>query len=121
MKEFDTIKYRMIETITASAKHRPPLHSDPKIFEPFIFPKHDKKIAIGLHIFSSAFLAYGVLFMDFGAGDHCFSTIRRVFFDKVNSWMSIRPEDTPYISKRVEEMNLKIKQVNETKAIYEGK
>lgn len=121
MKEFDTTKYRMIETITASAKHRPPLHTDPKIFEPFILPKHDRKIGIGIHIFTSAFLVYGVLFMDFGAREHCLTPIRRVFFDKINSLMRICPEDQPYITQRVEEMKLRINQVNETKAIYEGK
>ena len=119
MKEFDTVKYRMIETITASAKHRPPLHSDPKIFEPFIFPRHDKKIAVGLQIFTVGFFAYGVLFMDFGARDHCFTPVRRVFFDKIASWMSIRPEDQPYITQRVTEMQMKIKQVKETQAIYD--
>jgi len=120
MKEFDTTKYRMIETITASAKHRPPLHSDPKIFEPLILPKHDRKIGIGVQVFTGLFAIYGVLFMDFGNREHCFSAIRRAFFGKLNSWMTIRPEDEPYIARRVEEMKLRVKQVDETKAIYGG-
>jgi len=118
MKEYDTTKYKMIETITASAKHRPPMHNDPKIFEPFIFPRHDKKIAVGVQIFTAAFCVYGVLFMDFGRQEHCFSGIRRLVFGKINSWMTIRTEDENYISTRVEEMQLRLKQVNEARSVY---
>ena len=118
MNPYSDTKYKMIETITSSAKHRPPLHTDPNIHKPIIFAKHDRKVGIGLNIFSVMFVAYSVLFMDFGQKEHCFSSIRRAVFGKMNSWMTIRPEDELYIASRVEQMKLRIKQVDEAKTIY---
>lgn len=118
MKEYDTPKYRIIETITASSKHRPPLTNDPTIHKPLIFPNHDRRFSIGINLFTGLVAGFVILFADFGDQEHCFSSLRRFVFGKARSLMTIGPEDAGYIQRRVEEMEIKVAQVDEAKKTY---
>lgn len=118
MKEYDTPKYRIIETVTASAKHRPPLTNDMFLDRPLIFPHHDRRFSIGIKLFTGAVAAYLILFGNFGEHDHCFSSLRRYVFGKARSLMTVGPNDVGYIQRRVEEMEIKVAQVDEAKKQY---
>lgn len=110
----DTPRNRVIETITSSAKHRPPLlPPDPLLHTPLVFPHHDKKMKIAVNLITGSLLFYGVFFMDFGKNEHCFSPIRRYVFGKINSFLTVQPEDETYIQRRVESIKTQISQVNE--------
>ena len=111
----------MIETITSSANHRPPLippGSD--LYKPLFFPNSDRKFRIFINFMTVGLFSYSVLFMDFGNREHCFSPIRRYIFGKINSLFSINTEDEDYINKRVEDMKIKITQVDEARKKYEN-
>lgn len=112
----ETPRNRVIETVTSSAKHRPPLFpgdSDPHA--PFMFPKHDRKIRIFSNLVAGGILIFGVLFADFGPQEHCFSGIRRYVFGKVSSLLTISKEDDVYIKGRIEEIQNKLAQVEAKK------
>ena len=112
----NTPSSRMVELITSSAKHRPPLlPPDPMLHTPLIFPNHDRRMKIIFNAITGGLIFYAVLFMDFGKQEHCFTPIRRAFHGRINSFLTVQPDDEAYIQKRLETIKAQIQQVEEQK------
>lgn len=112
----NTPQNRMTELINSTTRHRAPIITDPEMYTPLVFPKHDRKMAIAAHLFWSSCMIYGVFFHDFGKGEHCFSPIRRFCTSKFNTLFSVHEEDKAYLNKRIDNIQSQIELVKEDRA-----